>query len=160
MNDSTQAYNRSDISKFTPRNPYDYFIFDYPNLFCMELKSTQLNYLTFWREDFEEEMGEDAKFSIRKNQIQGLERASKYEGVFAGLIINFRTVERTYYLSIQDFLSYVEALPKRSINEKDVVMAGGLLIPQEKVRTRFRYAVKYLLDQLRKITPLRDELKK
>ena len=160
MNDSTQSYNRTSYSTFTPRNPYDYFIYDYPNLFCMELKSTQINYLSFWREDFAAELGDKADFAIRENQIKGLAKAAQYKGVYAGLVINFRTVERTYYLPIQDFLAYVEALPKKTINEKDIVMAGGMLIPQEKRRTRYKYAVKYLLDQLRKITPLRDELKK
>lgn len=160
MNDSTQAYNQTESSSFTPRNPYDYFIYDYPYLYCMELKSTQIKYLTFWREDFEAEMGKDVKFAIRKNQIEGLARAAKYEGVYAGFVINFRSIERTYYLSIENFLAYVESLPKKSINEKDIVLAGGLLVPQEKIRTRYRYGVRYLMKQLTTITPLRDELKK
>lgn len=149
MNDSATSWIPNARTQFTPNNPYDFFAFYNNSLFCLELKSTKHTSLTFWREDFEDKTKKQT-FMIRKNQIQGLQKASTYKNVFAGFLINFRDVERTYWVNIIDFLKYTdkEKFNKKSVNEDDFISMGALCIPQEKKRVHYRYDIKLLFNEL------------
>ena len=105
LKDAAQSFNPSQLSnlRFSSKNPYDCFLYAYPTLFALELKSTKSTSFSFWRADFEDK-SKSQTFLIHKHQIEGLLNASKYEGVIAGLILNFRNVNHTYFWRIDDFL--------------------------------------------------------
>lgn len=135
-------------AKYARENICDYVMHDdlTSTLLLLELKTTSDSSLTFWREDFDQ----DKKYEIRKNQIQGLLKASSHN-LSAGLIINFRSYEnRTFYLDIRDFILFSESTNKKSINMRDVVDFGGIEIISSKKRTRYRYDVNNLIEEILK----------
>lgn len=151
MNDSATSWGKGVNTQFTPNNPYDFFAFYNGNLFCLELKSTKHTSLTFWREDFEDRTKKQT-FMIRKNQVQGLQKANTYDNIYAGFLINFREVERTYWVNIAQFMEYTkkEKFNKKSVNEDDLISMGALCIPQEKKRVRYKYDMELLFHELAK----------
>ena len=40
LNDTDLSFNGNEHSRFTLKNPYDFLIYNYPNIFCLELKSS------------------------------------------------------------------------------------------------------------------------
>lgn len=110
----------------------------------MELKTTRKS-LSFWRDIPKEEKART--YNIRQHQIVGLSEAAAHTGVVAGLVINFRDAERTYFISIDDFLKITNAISKKSVNEIDISSAG-ILIPQRKLRVNWRYDIQHLIDKV------------
>ena len=111
----------------------------------MELKSTSGN-LTFWREDFDKD-GKKHTFEIKKWQIEGLDRASQHEGVIAGFYINFRNVNKTYFLSIDNFHELTNNIEKKSINYMDVEKYG-ILIEQQLLKVNYKYNLRKFFDEV------------
>ena len=81
-------------------NPCDYILFRSPYLFMVELKTHKGKSIPIAK--------------IRPNQIQGMEKATHYEGVYGGFLINFRELEETYYIR-----------EKKGYTLKDVVKGTG-----------------------------------
>lgn len=117
----------------------------YPNFIALELKTTESS-LTFWKEEFETN-NKKTTFNIKKHQIIGLKSASEHKGVIAGLLINFRKTNKTYFAHINDFIRLTEHISKKSVNEMDV-SSVGLLIPQRQLRVNWRYDVQFLIDKV------------
>lgn len=100
--------------------------------------------LTFWREDFEKDSAKHS-FQIRKCQILGLQKWSKHVGVF-GFIINFRSLgNKTFFIGIEDFISYTSTLSKKTINVEDVFQMNPIEIENKILRTNYRYDIKKFL---------------
>ena len=131
-------------SAFAPSNPFDCLIYTGRNLHCLELKSKN-GALTYWREDFETD-GKKHTFEIKKHQLNGLAKAAGFPNVFAGLVMNFRNKDETWYVPIADFLSYTAELPKKSVNAEDAAKMGGVLIPVKKLKVNERYDVQWLTE--------------
>ncbi len=112
----------------------------------LELKSTKHKSLTFWKEDFEDK-DKKRTFQIRKCQIQGLQKWSKHAGVF-GFVINFRSCEnKTYFISIDEFLDYTSSLSKKSINIDDVLNMNPIEIENNIIRTNYHYNIEKFLKE-------------
>lgn len=135
--------------RFTVKNPCDVFLFDPEsrNMFAFELKSTKDTSMTYWREDFED-ADKNQTFMVRKNQIQGLYKISRFN-IVSGFVFNFRYTEHTYFQSIADFLNMTNNIDKKSFNEANVLQYNGVLIQQTLMRTNYRYNVKDLLDKIK-----------
>jgi penicillin-binding protein-related factor A (putative recombinase) len=149
LKDAAQSFNPSQLSnlRFSSKNPYDCFLYAYPTLFALELKSTKQTSFSFWRQDFEDKT-KSQTFLIHKHQIEGLKDASKYDGVIAGLILNFRSVNHTYFWRIDDFLKCTNALDKKSFNEADVINNNGCVINQTLKKVKYNYDIKqFVLEQ-------------
>jgi penicillin-binding protein-related factor A (putative recombinase) len=104
-------------------------------------------------EDINEENPDNAM--IHKHQQEKLLEFSKYNGVKSGLLLNFRTEEsnlqRTYYISIEDFLDMCKKINKKSVNELDLLGIGkAIKINGSKKRTRYVWDINELLDKLNK----------
>jgi len=82
-------------------------------------------------------------YNIRKNQIEGLLKVAETPGGIAGLVINFRPQNETYFVEIKRFVEVTEHMAKRSVNRTDI-SSIGILIPQELVRVRWRYNLAHL----------------
>lgn len=147
LNDSDLSFNplTKSFTRFTAKNPCDYILYLYPNIFFIELKSTEYNSISIQEDIKEEKM-------IKLHQVNSLTNLSLHEGVFSGFIFNFREKENleedTYYLSIQNFLKFRELTQKKSINKLDIVQYGGIKINQTLKRTHYIYHVKDLFEKI------------
>lgn len=148
IKDPPHSFKKNEALRFALKNPYDCFIFCYPNFFTLELKSTKATSMTFWREDYEDEK-KDQTFMIKKHQIKELLISSKFEGIASGLILNWRKTNHTYFWDIDSFVSYTNTLNKKSFNEQDVIKNGGILIEQTLMRTNYKYNVKGFIEKMK-----------
>lgn len=115
-------------------------------LSALELKSTQSSF-TFWRKDFDEK-GKTNTYNIKKNQILGLEKWSKYS-MNCGFIFNFRNKDnRTFYVTITEFLNYTSSLNKKSININDVLRMNPTELESTLLRTHYRYNLDKFLKEI------------
>ena len=149
LNDQPQSF--ANTAKFSLRNPCDFLLYDsFTKLFVpIELKTTKYRSMSF--EDIKEENPKNAL--IHKHQIEGLLKFSEYDGVESGFLLNFRTdetgIQRTYFISIQDFVSMCEKIDKKSFNEIDLLTIGNAKkINGVKKRTRYKWYISELLDEL------------
>jgi recombination protein U len=133
----------NDSLRFSIKNDYDCFMFLSPNFFPLELKSNQGTSFSIQKE--KEEKGKD----IKLHQIEGLTKASQYPDSYAGLLLNFRKTEHTYWLNIKNFNKFNESNAKKSINENDVIKYGGLLVPQKLKKVRYRYDIDKMIEMIK-----------
>lgn len=137
LNDSPQAFKKSKLTRFTPKNPFDYICFNSKTrtLFCLELKSTSNKYMTFEDIDSDEEQNK----MIHKHQITGLLKCSEYENVVAGFLFNFRLPDNevTYFMEINQFHKMYSLINKKSFNLMDAILYGAKKIDGFKKRTRW-----------------------
>ncbi|MBC5688219.1 hypothetical protein H8S37_04655 [Mediterraneibacter sp. NSJ-55] len=142
LNDNAASFSGGTNTRFASDNECDFLLFDTARqkLLPIELKSTQSSF-SFWREDFENNSKKHT-FQIKKNQIVGLQKWSKYSNVICGFILNFRNKNNaTYFVNIKDFLQYTSTLLKKSINYNDVLQMNPVNIENDKKRTRYRYNI-------------------
>ena len=111
-------------------NPADYRLYKYPYTFLLELKTHKGKSLPLAK--------------IRERQLQGMYKASLYKGVFAGFLINFRELEETYYVSVNDVVTFISSNDRKSI-PVEWLRAYGTRIPQTKKRVRYTYDLNKLL---------------
>lgn len=147
FNDSDMSYNLNKElrSRFTAKNPADFFIYKYPYVFFLEMKSTKYKSMSFERDEYDSGM-------IHLTQIQSLSNLVLYEPVRAGFVFNFRNEnddevysEETFYMSIQNFNSFYCNTDKMSINKKDILSNGGFLIEARQRRKYYDYNVNMML---------------
>lgn len=119
--------------RFSPKNPFDLILYKSPQMFCLELKSTKAQSISF----------AGSSPSIKKHQVKGLTKASKFCN--AGFIFNFRSHNQTYYVTIDDFNEEIKKIKKKSLNIKDIKPIG-LLIPSRKLQVNHRYDLSVLFD--------------
>lgn len=147
IKDPAQSFNQSDSLRFSLQNPYDCFMYLYPTLFTLELKSTEGTSMTFYRNDFIND-GKKHTFMIKKNQLEGLSESSKYKGIVSGLVLNFRKVNHTYFISIIDANKMIENIERKSFNEKDVILNNGYLIEQHLKKIKYSYNLQKFIEYM------------
>ena len=132
-------------SKYSPTNPFDCLIYTGTGLHCVELKSTAMS-ITFWREDFEHD-GKKHTFEIKKHQIRGLQEAAAFNGVYPSIVINFRNAVETWCIPIAAFITYTDALNKKSINHDDARLMG-YKIPTRLLKVNERYDIRAMTEAM------------
>ena len=105
-------------------NPADYRLYKYPYTFLLELKTHKGKSIPIEK--------------IRPNQIQGMAKAVQYRGVYGGFIINFRDLEETYYIAVQELLAFIQYTDRKSI-PVEWCRENGEKIEQKKKRVRYTY---------------------
>lgn len=105
-------------------NPADYRLYRYPYTFLIECKTHKGKSLPIDK--------------IRPNQIHGLVLAVIHKGIYGGFFINFRDLEETYYISVQDITQYMSSTDRKSI-PVEWCRENGVRIEQEKKRVRYSY---------------------
>jgi recombination protein U len=118
--------NAGEFSRFTPSNVCDCFIFKAPYLYLLELKTTQ-----------------GKTYSLNDRAFKQLDRFKKlgdFENTVKAFIINFRELEKTYFITTYQLESFLMRTGKKSIKavECDEI---GILISQKKLRTNYRYEI-------------------
>jgi len=112
--------------RFMPSNDYDFAMFWDGKFWAMELKSTK---------------GVSFRFDcLRSNQRSGLLSANLIHGVTAGLLLNFRKDEETWWMSIKDWARIEQHSAKKSININEVRQMGVQMEGWRKV-TRYYWDV-------------------
>lgn len=130
------------------KNDFDSFIYKKPNLFPVELKSTQSKSISF------------SESIIKQHQIEALHNSSKYDGLISGFIFNFREYDnQTYFVEINDFLLYKKCA-EEGVCEIEYAKVNKSSIPLEvceqigepihnvKKKVRYRYYIAKLIDNL------------
>jgi hypothetical protein len=141
LHDTSQSYQKSKDTKFTPKNPCDYLLYDsiFHNLYALELKTTKYKSIAFEDIDSDKEQNK----MIHKHQIIALTRFSEFDGVIAGFVCNFRdeknNMERTYFQNIIDFNNMRKKINKFSFNEMDLILNGAIKIDGEKKRVHYTW---------------------
>lgn len=138
LKDPAQSFGGCNNLRFSSKSPFDYLLWDSKKhiLYALELKTVKGKSISFERS--KEDDGE-----IHYHQICGLEKWSKYDGITAGLIIEFRKLEKTIFINIIDFGKLIDIIPKKSFNFNDLD-ANDIdyqIIGQKKSRTRFKYDI-------------------
>lgn len=131
LKDSAGSWSNTGVSRFTPSNSCDLFIFTGSMLFGVELKSFQ---------------GKSMPYSnIKKKQLEDLTAMSdglplNAQGIF---ILNFRDLNETYMVNtcIVHYLKDTSGRKSIGIEEARV---NGILIPQVLKRVHYRYNLKAL----------------
>lgn len=122
--------NKKKPVRFSTKNICDCEVYKFPNLFLFELKSTKQKSLPF--------------SMITQNQIDSLTEASKFKGIKAGLVVNFRELDETYFMPIVGFNYFHNTLISKSIPIK-VFRENCYKIRQAKLRSHYRYDISNFL---------------
>lgn len=134
LRDNASSFAGGDKTRFASSNICDFIAYDdiSRTLFLWELKSTS---------------GTSVPLSmIRKNQVEGLVKASEHDLV-AGFIINFRNENNdTFFIYIENFIEMIQNLNKKSFNINDLENNEAIKIDNKKKRTRYVYDIKKLID--------------
>ena len=136
--------NAGEFSRFTPSNVCDCMIFRSPKLYFLELKTTQ-----------------GKTYSLNDSAFKQLERFRKlgdYENTVKAFIINFRELEKTYFITTYQLESFLMKSGKKSIKAIECAEIG-ILISQKKLRTNYRYQIEdiFNLDKEAEVLKLFDE---
>lgn len=153
LKDTAQSYNNSERTKFTWNNPCDYFLYDTTShlLFAIECKTTKDKAMSVQLEE-----KDSNKKMVKYHQIESLNKLSEYDGIIAGLLLNFRHfegeenyIENTYFQSIGDFKKMMNKIGKKSFNELDLLVDGNVIsVSGHKKRTRWAWDIDSLLKNL------------
>lgn len=145
LNDAASGFGQSNL-RFALQNPYDCEMFYNGHLFCLELKSTKNTSMSF-----EAEKGSNKSAMIHYHQIIGLANAGVYDGVIAGLILNWRNekegTEVTYFQDIAWFEKMIREVEKKSFNQKDLMRYHPILIESVKKKVNYKYDVKSFIEE-------------
>ena len=128
-------------TRFSMKNEYDLILYKYPIFFALELKSNGGTSFSFSRNDKLEKSKD-----IKDSQIMSLVEAERYHGTVAGLVLNFRKYEETYFVRISDFYKFRNGTEKKSINREDVLSLNPILITQTLKKVRYDFDISSLLD--------------
>lgn len=100
--DGTSSWDKGTITRFQHKNICDSMLFYQNKVFFIECKSTKGKSLPLSR--------------IRENQVEELLKASKYEGIIAGILIEFSDIKEYFFLEINKLIEYTEEFThKKSI---------------------------------------------
>ena len=143
LKDTAQSYNNSKTTRFTWDNPCDFFMFDSNThlFFAIECKSTKFKSMNFQVDE-----NDKSTKMIKYHQLKSLVDMAKYNGIVAGLFINFRGEnddnQRLYFVRIDNFYKMINQINKASFNEIDLIMYGSAIkIQGAKKRTRYAWDI-------------------
>lgn len=114
--------------RFTMSSDYDFRIFNGNKLYLIELKSTKGKSLPYSR----------FKKTYKYDQLKKLHSFVCYDNILAGVVINFRDIEKTYYIDINKLIMCKESGMRESLSI-DEAEHHGVLIKQELKRVRYKY---------------------
>jgi penicillin-binding protein-related factor A (putative recombinase) len=133
--DQAAGFGESDHTRFALKNPFDCIVYQYPLMLLLELKS-------FKGKSF-------AASRIKDHQAASLLLASKYQGIVPGYVLNFRDHETALFMHIGDLIKAFESVDKKSLNQSDCLLFGGVTIEAVKKRTRFSYNAQKMITDIK-----------
>ena len=140
--DSAQSFLNNSKLRFSRKSPFDYLMWDSQRhiLYALELKTVKGISISFERD-------KEEKREIHYHQIKGLNEWNKYDGTVCGVIIEFRELETTIFINIQELNELIKVIPKKSFNfaDLDEYKIKYFIIPQKKLKTNYRYDIHHML---------------
>ena len=112
-------------------NPADFWMFNGKFITLIECKTTQE--YTF------------ALSNIRRNQLMKLLQHITYKNVFGGFLIEYRSLEKCFYVAAENFTEWFLQRDRESI-PFNWIKEHGVEIPGTKLRTHFRWDINKLLE--------------
>lgn len=123
-------------TRFSAKNPFDFLLWDSKRhvLYALEAKTVSKKSISFERT--KEDNG-----NIHLHQIEGLSAWNRFDGIVCGLVIEFREIEKTIFLDINEMNKVMTGISKKSFSIDDLDKNGisYFVIPQTKKRTRYTY---------------------
>lgn len=145
--DSAQSFGGANNLRFSRKNPFDFLMWDSVEkiLFSLELKTVKGKSISF-------ERNKDESGTIHKHQIDGLSDWARYDGIVSGFIIEYRAIETTIFLGIDEFKKLISIIPKKSFTIYDLENNNipYIIILQKKARTRYTYDIDHFICEIRK----------
>ena len=139
--DSAQSFGTNTNLRFSAKSPCDCFMFNGKVLYTLELKSVGTKSISFEREKTDTGV-------IHKHQIDNLLKFSTYENVISGFLFDFRLSDITYFCMVEEFVSMINNLDKKSFNEKDLLeWCNPIKIEKRKLKVNYRYNVGKFLEE-------------
>lgn len=111
------------------KNPCDFILYYYPHMYMLELKTVQGKSLPL--------------ANIKEHQLATMDKVWEIDGIVGGFVINFRTLNETYFVDGRKMKSFVETTDRKSF-PIEWVRQHGVLLPQHKARTRNRYEYTFI----------------
>lgn len=143
--DPAQIFGGGTNLRFSAKSPFDFILWDAKRhrLLALELKTVKGYSISFERST--KDSGE-----IHVWQLDHLNRWSQYDGIVAGLVIEFRVIEKAIFLDIRDMNTILDVIPKKSFNFDDLqkYRIPYIEIGRELKRSRYRYDVATLLTKI------------
>ena len=139
--DSPFSFANSDKTKFTTNNICDCMIFLANKLLFVELKSVKGKSFSF------------TEHSLRQlndiNKIIHNKNGYKRFNVYGCFIIEFRELEETYFIEVQNIIKYLDENNTKTINIKKYKEKGRYIkVDQEILRKNYRYDIRKLFIEL------------
>lgn len=120
-------------TRFQAKNICDFHLYTYPNLYYIELKSVQGKSLPFG--------------NVKDNQVSELTKARNHAGIMAGFLVNFRSVDETYYIDIKLYNKCVDSLTSKSI-PLAFFRENCIRVSQEQKKVHWRYDIVNMLKDI------------
>lgn len=143
LHDSAQSFGRSSKLRFSSKNPFDFLMWDSKRhiLYALEMKTVKGKCISF-------ERTKEDNYDIHLHQIDGLNKWNEYDGIVCGFIIEFREIEKTCFIDIADFNKLVNMISKKrfGIDDLDKCKIPYVIIPQKKLRSRYKYDIESFLN--------------
>lgn len=145
--DSASGFAGGQVTRFSVKNPCDFFLFSNGILMPIELKTTEQGTM-----NFETEKDKGRSQNIKWHQIEGLRNLTYgHARVRGGFLLQFtnrdKGTNRTYWISIGDFDCMLESIKdkKKSFNEKDLKNFRAYEVFGQLKRTRYMYDITGLI---------------
>ena len=139
--DSPFSFANSDKTRFTVNNICDCMMFLANKLMFVELKSVKGKSFSFTEHSLRQ-LNDINKIIHNK---QGLKRF----GVYGCFIIEFRELEETYFLQVQDILRYLKENNTKTINiQKYIVRSNYIKVEQKLLRKNYTFDIRKLFIDL------------
>lgn len=149
------GFGESAITRFSSENPCDGFLFFEGVIVYVELKTATTGAISHNQPPMVQEKGK-TKPSIKANQVKSLIERAGYDGVEAGLLVEFYDRETktqtikggTFYIDIFDFIGWTVISGKKSMNVTDA-RSIGTPVDSVKLKVNSRYDIRGMLERIK-----------
>lgn len=134
LHDSSIGFDiEHSTQRFSLKSPYDVVLCYKGQMYAIELKSHKGRSLNF----------SSKSAPIKQKQVENLVKAEK-AGAVAGIVINFRDYDETYFIDAEKFLTFMNTCGKKSVNIDDARNMGILIVEHKKI-TRSTFEIETIL---------------
>lgn len=142
------------VTRFSSENPCDGHFYYKGVLIYVELKTATTGAISHNQPPMVQEKGK-TKPSIKANQVKSLIERAGYDGVEAGLLVEFYDRETktqtihggTFYIDIFDFVGFTAISGKKSMNVADA-RSIGTPVDSVKLKVNSRYDIRGMLERI------------
>ena len=136
--DPAQSFDTQNNLRFSRKNPFDFILWDSNKhiLYALEMKTVSGKSISFERK-------KEDKGMIHYHQICGLNKWNTFDGITCGIIVEFRQIEKTVFIDIEQMNRIMNVVQKKSFSFDDLDDCDikYTIIEQKLARARYTYDV-------------------